>query len=74
MSEAQAFCSEGNGSLPLRKVASSGAMSRVVKPFRTECRVAKTTLKHYVSVPSLLPAHASLSVGRNVNCGIRVEN
>jgi hypothetical protein len=32
------------------------------------------TLKRYGSVRSLLQAHASLSVGHNVNCGIRVQD
>src|SRR5262249_1912964 len=58
----QAFRSEVNVPLPPRKVAISGAISRVLNHWGTECRVPKTALNLYASVPSLLQAHASLSV------------
>ena len=61
-SEAQAFRSEVNVPLPPRKVAISGAISRVLNHWGTECRVPKTALNLHASVPSLLQAHASLSV------------
>jgi alpha-acetolactate decarboxylase len=69
-SEAQAFRSEVNGSLPPRGVASTGAMSAALSHLETECRAPKTTLKPYASMPSLLHAHAH--VGQKLNCGIRV--
>jgi hypothetical protein len=40
-SEAQAFRSEVNGSLPPREVASTGAMSAALSHLQTECRALK---------------------------------
>jgi hypothetical protein len=68
-SEAQAFRSEANGSLPLTKAATSGAMSSVVKD-ENGVLGNKTTLKCDGSMPSLLQAHAPLKT-RNVNSGMR---
>src|SRR5262245_1691045 len=47
---------------PPRNVAISGAISRVLNHWGTECRVPKTALNLHASMPSLLQAHASLSV------------
>jgi hypothetical protein len=66
MSEAQAFRSEVNGSLPPREVASTRAMSATVSHLESECRAPKTTLKPYASMPSLLHAHASFTLGLNL--------
>src|SRR5262245_55995933 len=57
-----AFRSEVNVPLPPRKVAISGAISRVLNHWGTECQVPKTALNFHASVPSLFQAHASLSV------------
>src|SRR5262249_8486770 len=65
----QAFRSEVNVPLPPRKVAISGAISRVLNHWGTECRVPKTALNLHASVPSLRLAQRSQSI----NCRIRAE-
>ena len=72
-SEAQAFRSEVNRSLPLREVARTGAMSRVFQSLGNGVPSTKNdfeTLRFYAFTASRSRlAH----VGRELDCGIRVE-